>query len=251
MLVPERRRRVLAHVQRHGSAQVGRLAAELGVSTWTVRRDLAELEHDGRVIRTHGGAVVRPPEAGRPPAPADEQAAKDAIAATAAELIADDTTVMLLGGSTTQALVPYLTHRRLTVVTNGLEIAAGLKDAEQVTLVLLGGYLHREQMTLLGPMTESSMGDLHVDVMVGGAWGIDPRAGITGAKIVQAGYHHRMLDRTQRLVVLADHTKFGRVGPTVLAALDQVDTVVTDSVTPRQTVADVRSAGPEVVRAPA
>lgn len=241
MLVPERRRRIIDLVRRKGSATIEELSRAVGVSAWTVRRDLAELEDDGLLVRTRGGAIVAALGSGDPrgaagePAPGESAGAKARIARRAVELAEPGSTIMVLAGSTTGAMVPALHDRRLTVVTNGLDIANGLKHAPQISLVVLGGYLHRDQMTLLGPMSEGSMAGLHVDVLFAGAWGVDPDVGVTGTKIIQAG-NHVMLRHTDRLVVLADATKLGRRGPTLLAGLDEVDTLVTE-----------RSAPPEVL----
>ena len=253
MLVPDRRRRALAYVRSQGSAQVEELAKLLGVSTWTVRRDLEELESQELLRRTHGGAYIEAPVAtGSGAAPARATASsevKERIGALAAERIENDSTVLLLAGSTTGALVPFLTGRRLTVVTNGIEIAYALRHAEQVSLVVLGGYLHREQQTLLGPLTETTMADLHVDLIVAGAYGVHPEVGITGAKIIQAGYHHGMLSHTDALMVLADSSKLGQRGPTLLADLAQVDTVITDAEADADIVSRLRQQGPEVLLA--
>ena len=248
MLVPDRRRRVLDQVRRHGSAEVAQLARELDVSEWTVRRDLVELERQGLLRRTRGGAFVRsgPSALATEPATGDE-AAKGRIGARAAQLLRDDSTIMVLAGSTTGALLPHLQHRRLTLVTNGLEIANGLKHAPDISLVMVGGYLHREQMTLLGPLTERAMADMHVDVIVAGAYGVHPVTGVTGAKIIQAGYHQSMLRHTDAVMVLADSSKLGRQGPTVLAPIEAVGTLVTDAGAPDGIVDQLRQCGPDVV----
>ncbi|SHH57603.1 transcriptional regulator, DeoR family [Jatrophihabitans endophyticus] len=257
MLVPDRRRRVLEHVHREGTAQVEHLARLLGVSAWTVRRDLAELEARGLLRRARGGAYVESATdpAGAPAGEGEDRAAaegvsadvKARIGARAAQQLPDGATIMVLAGSTTGALLPHLVRRRLTVVTNGLEIAHGLRHAADVSVLLLGGYLHRDQMTLLGPLTEANMADLHVDVIVAGAYGVHPAVGVTGAKIIQAGYQHGMLRHTDALMVLADASKLGRRGPTVLASLDDVDTLVTDSAAAPEIVEQVSAAGVDVL----
>ena len=231
MLIPDRRRRVLEHVRRHGSATVDDLAELLDVSGSTIRRDMARLERDGVLVRTHGGAVVSTSAARseRPAEPSGTDEAKERIGRRAAELVADGSTIMVLAGSTTSAMIPALYDRDLTVVTNGLDIAHGLRHAPNISLVVLGGYLHREQMTLLGPMSSAAMSSLHVDAMLAGAWGVDADTGVTGTKIIQAGNHEVMLRHTEKLIVLADATKLGRRGPTLLAGMEQLDTLVTDA----------------------
>ncbi len=251
MLIPDRRRRVLAEVRRHGSASIEQLAAALAVSSSTIRRDMSELEQAGMLRRTHGGAVVTSGEPDDPPPRAPggnarvehDDTAKARIARRAAAMVDDGSTVMLLAGSTTGAMVPSLFDRRLTVVTNGLEIAHGLRHAPHVSVVVLGGYLHREQMTLLGPMTLAAMASVHVDVMMAGAWGVDPDTGVTGNKISQAGDHDPMLRHTERLIVLADATKIGRRGPTLFAGMDRVHTLVTDRAAPPDVLARIEGHG--------
>jgi DeoR/GlpR family transcriptional regulator of sugar metabolism len=248
VLAADRRRRVLDEVRRHGSAEVDHLARELGVSQWTVRRDLTELESQGLLRRTRGGAFVGSgPSALAVEPGAGDTAAKRRIGARAAQLLHDDSTIMVLSGSTTAALLPHLQHRRLTLVTNGLEIAYELRHAPDISLVMVGGYLHREQMTLLGPMTELAMADMHVDLIVAGAYGVHPEIGVTGAKIIQAGYHQSMLRHTDGVMVLADASKLGRRGPTVLAPLEAVNTLVTDADAPPEIVERLRERGPDVV----
>ena len=227
MLVPDRHRRLLDEVRRHGSAEVTELAGAVGVSASTVRRDLAVLEAEGLLRRARGGAYLAPAR-GTQPAADGARDVKARIGARAAAFVEDGMTVLILGGSSTAAMLPFLAGRTVSVVTNGLDIATALAPDPRITLVLLGGVLHREQMTLLGPMTAQNMADLHVDVLFAGAYGVHPEVGVTGAKVTQAGDHHSMLRHTESLVVLATGEKFGRQGPTLLARTEQVDTFVTD-----------------------
>ena len=249
MLVPDRHRTLLDEVRRRGSAQVAQLAAAVGVSSSTVRRDLAVLEAEGLLLRARGGAYVRAsstPALPSRPAPEDDTQARGRIACTAAELVQDGMTVMILAGSTTGAMLPLLVDRTLTVVTNGLEVAQTLAPHPQITLVMLGGVLHREQMSLLGPMTAQNMADLHVDVLFAGAYGVHPDIGVTGSKVTQAGDHHLMLGHATSLVVLATGEKFGRQGPTLLARPEQVDTFITDDAAAPDLVDALRARGSTV-----
>lgn len=249
MLVPDRHRTLLDEVRRRGSAQVAQLAAAVGVSSSTVRRDLAVLEAEGLLLRARGGAYVRPstaPALPARPAPVDGAQARDRVARTAAELVEDGMTVMILAGSTTEAMLPLVADRTLTVVTNGLAVAHALAPHPQITLVMLGGVLHREQMSLLGPMTSQNMSDLHVDVLFAGAYGVHPESGVTGVKVTQAGDHHLMLRHATSLVVLATAEKLGRQGPTLLARTEQVDTFITDDAADLDLVEALRARGATV-----
>jgi DeoR/GlpR family transcriptional regulator of sugar metabolism len=246
MLVPDRQRALLDELRRRGSAQVAHLADAVGVSASTVRRDLAVLEGEGRLRRARGGAYLEPALAAGQVTTGDPDV-KARLGREAAGLVEDGMTVLILGGSTTAAMLPHLTRRTLSVVTNGLDVATALAPHPQITLVLLGGVLHRDQMTLLGPMTAQNMADLHVDMLFAGAYGIHPDVGVTGAKVTQAGQHHSMLRHTESLVVLAGGEKFGRQGPTLLARIDQVTTFVTDDTAPAEIADALRASGSSVV----
>ena len=246
MLAPDRRRRVLELVRANGSAQVEQLAAELAVSRSTIRRDLGDLEADGLLRRARGGAYVHRAGEVRAPAQPATSAVKERIGRAAAARLSDGMTIMLLAGSTTLAMVPFLAGRSITVVTNGLDIGHALAAYPQVSLVMLGGVLHRDQMTLLGPLSEQNMANLHVDVMFGGAHGVHPDTGVTSAKISQAGDHSHMLRHAESLVIMADASKIGRRGPTVLARIDQVGLIITDDGAPADVTDALRAAGAQV-----
>lgn len=253
VLVPDRRRRLLDAVRRAGSIEVETLSGMLAVSGSTIRRDLAELEAEGRLRRTHGGAYVERSDqapmvagiAGRRGSTdrADRAEAKARIGRVAASRIVDGSTVMILAGSTTGAMLPALAGRSCTVVTNGLHVANAVAAFDGISLVLVGGVLHRSQMTLLGPLAERSMADLHVQALFAGAYGIHADVGVTGEKIDQAGYHHAMLQHSDALIVLADADKLGRRGPSVLARFDQIAEIISDTAAPERQVDGLRSHG--------
>lgn len=250
MLIPDRHRHLLDAVRRSGSVQVAQISAELGISASTVRRDLAQLEAEGHLRRTRGGAYAPGGLIEVPPGRAEDPQAgpvKARIGQAAAARIADGATVMILEGSTTGAMLAHLEGRTITVVTNGLRVAAALQHFPTVSVIMLGGLLNREHMTFLGPMSEQSLQNLHLDAIYAGAWGITAEAGVTGDKIVQAGYHHIALAHTDSLVVLADASKFDRLGPTVLAAPEQITTLITDTSAPQAALDGLRGRGVDVV----
>lgn len=227
------------------------LADELRVSASTVRRDLSGLHRQGRVVRVHGGAgssvesvlLADPADAAR----AAHGQAKRAIGRAAAGLVEDGMTIMLLSGSTAAAMVPFLAARQgLTLVTNGLDIAYEVGHAnEDISVVIVGGVLHRPQMTMIGTIAEHTMQALHVDVMFGGAAGVDPVVGATGPKLIQ-GARRDILRHADSLVVLADGSKLGRRGPARLAEPRQISRVLTDRSAPADVVTQLRGAGVRV-----
>jgi DeoR family transcriptional regulator, aga operon transcriptional repressor len=248
-LTARRRRRLVALLREQGLTRVTELASRLGVSASTVRRDLADLQQQGVIVRVHGGAGTAQDEFAVDHRVSDDRAgSKRAIARAAAELVPHGATIMLLAGSTVAAMVPFLGGRRdLHVVTSGLDIAHAVAHQHRdVAVTVLGGQVHRDQMTMIGLLSEQNMRAVHVDLMFGGVWGIDARTGVTGPKLVQAAERRHLLEHAAELVVLADGTKFGRTGPALLATVDQIGHVFTDADAPPDEVAGLRAAGVHV-----
>lgn len=250
MLSLERQRRLLQHVRVHGSGNVLDLAEALGVSASTVRRDLREMDERGLLTRVHGGASVldadlEPVLSSRAAEHSDE---KRRVGEAAAARVPDGATVLITGGTTTEAMLPHLAGRdRLTVLTNGLNVAYHLARYPEISVVVLGGVLRHEEMSLLGPIAEHVLAEFHVDYAFSSAFGIDPDNGISGANVTEAGTDRRMLQSADHLVVLADSSKFGRRGPVRLADVSQISCLITDDGVPGDAVATLRARGVEVV----
>lgn len=250
MLSLERQRRLLQHLRTHGSGNVLDLAEALGVSASTVRRDLRDMDERGLLTRVHGGAStldsdLEPVLSSRA---AEQGEEKRRIGRAAAALVPDAATVLINGGTTTEAMLPFLAGRDgLTVVTNGLNIAHHLARYQEISVVVLGGVLRHEEMSLLGPITEHVLAEFHVDIAFSSAFGIDPDAGMSGAHVNEAGTDRRMLQAADRLVALADASKFGRRGPVRLADVDQMSYLVTDEAAPRDALDRLRKRGVEII----
>ena len=226
----DRRGRLLDLIRVRGFAALDELVRELGVSESTVRRDLDALEQQGAAKRTHGGVLY----AGGMPrlAEFDERqpahwAAKRAIAATAAEIIADGETVLLDGGTTTYEVARLLVGRPLQVVTNSLPVANLFASESRSDLVLLGGYVSPRTGVCLGPYANELLGRLHVTTTVLSAAGI-AEEGLFNAHLLLAETEQAMLQAAGRVIVVADSSKFGRKSLTLVAALSEIDVVVSD-----------------------
>jgi hypothetical protein len=116
-----------------------------------------------------------------------------------------------------------------------------------VAVVVLGGVLRHEEMSLLGPIAEQVLAEFHVDIAFSGAFGIDAEAGMSGANVTEAGTDRRMLQAATRLAVLVDASKFGRRGPVRLARAEQIDYLITDRAAPADALELLRTKGVEVV----
>jgi DeoR/GlpR family transcriptional regulator of sugar metabolism len=236
MLAAERRGAILRALQSGGAVRVADLAAELDVSEMTVRRDLDTLDAQDLLRKVHGGAVARH-NRGEEPRAADkagqQRAEKVAIAATAVTTVEDGMTIAIGAGTTTTELAKHLRARpSITVVTNSINIFQELTDptgdGADAPLVYLSGGVRTPSDALVGPVADAAIASFRVDATYLGVHGFDMDAGLTSPNIAEAQTNRTLIDIGDRLIVLADHTKFGEVGTNVFARLAQVDTLIVD-----------------------
>lgn len=249
MLEVERQQLMLHHIRLHGSGNVADLAQALGVSASTVRRDLADLSGRRLLNRVRGGASAADPQlpelASRMVA---QHSQKRLIGAAAADRVANGSTLLIGGGTTTEAMVPFLAGKKqLTVLTNALNVAGLLGNYPEITVVVLGGILRHDQLSLFGPIAERTLAEFHVQLAIYGAFGIDADHGVYGASAEQAATDRALLTTAASLTILADSTKFGRSGPVRLLPPTALHRVITDGAADADRVQSLRSMGIEVV----
>ncbi|MCK7624795.1 DeoR/GlpR family DNA-binding transcription regulator [Streptomyces sp. RS10V-4] len=246
LLAEQRRALILDEVRRRGGVRVNELTRRLSVSDMTVRRDLDALARQGMIEKVHGGALpVSDPSAHEPGFEAKsglEPGAKAEIARAAAELAVPGSAIALAGGTTAYALAQRLLEvPELTVVTNSVRVAdvfytaqraaAGSTSrppAEAATVVLTGG-IRTPSDTLVGPVADAAIRSLHFDLLFLGVHGISVQAGLSTPNLAEAETNRHFVRSARRVVVVADHTKWGTVGLSSFAALDEVDVLVTDA----------------------
>ena len=253
MYPEERQQAIAALVADRGRLAVTDVAERFGVTTETVRRDLAVLERAGMLRRVHGGAVpagaltLVEPALGERHGTRAEQKRK--IAAAALDLLPDlDDGVLLDGGSSTAALADLLPpERRLLVATNSVPIAARLSGSPGIALHVLGGRVRGVTQTAVGESTVRALEDLRVDVAFLGANGITPDRGFSTPDESEAATKRAMTRAAERTVVLADSTKLGREHLVRFASAAEVDVLVTDSEADPETLAALRATGMEVL----
>lgn len=218
---------------RFGVVRVSALAKELGVSSVTIRSDLDQLQREGALRRTRGGAV--PVDLASPELPLEETsrvrfAEKRKIGARAASLVHDGETIILDVGSTTtemaKALSPAL--RDVVVVTNALNIALLLESHPGVSVIVTGGMLRPLQHSLVNPYATTLFGHLNADKAFLGCNGVDPHKGLTNTNMQEAEVKAHMLRASREVVVLADHSKLLQVATARIASLDAIQVLVTD-----------------------
>ena len=225
------------------------LTGRLGVSQATVRRDLDSLQASGLVHRTHGGAVAVGPRLRERPFPERSTvnvAEKQAIASEAAHLVSAGDTVFIGGGSTTLRLAQQLADLELTVVTNSLSVAHQLANAPGAQVIVIGGTLRAPELTMIGPRAVDAILSYRAQLAFLGVPALDCEHGFTADGDAEAATDAAFMSMARRTVVLADHTKLGRVSTTHVAPLSAIDTVVTDDGASPTQLAQLRSAGPLV-----
>src|SRR5437016_9642272 len=240
MRQPDRLGRILEHLSSTGSVAVADLSGELGVSSATVRRDLALLEEQRLLARAHGGAVAlgvlyELPLRYRSTRFHEE---KCRIAQAAIERVPEGVAVGMTGGTTTTEVARRLSDRhRLTVVTNSLNIASELAVRPNLKLVVTGGVARAESYELVGPFAESALAALNLDIAIIGVDGIAVGAGLTTHHEVEAHTNRSMITRARRVIVVADSSKIGQVAFARICDLTLVDEVISDDAADADAVA--------------
>ncbi|MFF7178649.1 DeoR family transcriptional regulator [Streptomyces sp. NPDC008121] len=243
LLAEQRRALILDEVRRRGGVRVNELTRRLNVSDMTVRRDLDALARQGVVEKVHGGAVpvveASTHEPGFEAKSALEAGAKDEIALAAARMVTPGAAIALSGGTTTFALARQLLEvPDLTVVTNSVRVAdvfhtahrpgsAAEARAGAATVVLTGG-VRTPSDALVGPVADQAIRSLHFDMLFLGVHGISLEAGLSTPNLAEAETNRLLMRSARRVVVVADHTKWGTLGLSSFARLDEVHTLVTD-----------------------
>ncbi|MFE5244277.1 MULTISPECIES: DeoR/GlpR family DNA-binding transcription regulator [unclassified Streptomyces] len=244
LLAEQRRALILDDVRKRGGVRVNELTRKLSVSDMTIRRDLDALARQGVIEKVHGGAVpvveASTHEPGFEAKSTLELSAKEDIARTAATMVVPGSAIALSGGTTTFALARHLVDvPGLTVVTNSVRVAdvfhgaqrptaAGAARAGAATVVLTGG-VRTPSDSLVGPVADRAIDSLHFDVLFIGVHGISVEAGLSTPNLAEAETNRRLVRAARRVVVVADHTKWGTVGLSSFTGLDEVDAFVTDA----------------------
>ncbi len=234
ILDAERRQQIVALVDESSGLTVAELSARFGVSPATIRRDLLQLSRRGLVERAHGGAARRVRgEAGIPEPPLLTRAALNAdekrrIGAAAAAHVRDGETILISSGTTTAQMIPYLADRtRLTVITNALNIVLLLATCPHITVIVLGGVLRHSELTLLGSLAEDALENLRADKLFMGSPAIHIGYGISAENLAESRSDQMLMSSSREVIVLADHSKFGRVATVRVAPIKELGRVIT------------------------
>jgi DeoR family transcriptional regulator of aga operon len=250
VLNEERRRAILDIINHEGRALVQTLAPRFGASQVTIRKDLEILHSHGLVYRTHGGAL--PVRAGALLDPSLREKEKlhrkekQKIGAAAARLVKEGQSVVLDSGTTTTGIARALREfRRLTVITNAVNIAADLAGTD-VEVILTGGILRENSFSLVGPLAEDTLRHLSADMLFLGVDGFDVHFGLTTPNMLEAKVNRVMVEIARRTVVVCDSSKFGRRSLALIAPPSAVHQAITDSRIPKSDMRGLEEAGIDV-----
>lgn len=229
MLLDQRRDKVLEFLENNGFSSLKELVEHVGVSESTVRRDLEELERNGQIRRTRGGAAY----VGESLTTFDERrgrahAEKQRIGKQAAELIGSGETILLDGGTTTLEVARNLAGKSLQVVTNSLPIVNHLVGVSDVELIYLGGYLYPKTGVALGELTIQALKTIHARRLVMSVGGITTE-GLFNSNSLLVQTERQMMEAADEVIVVADSGKLGHSELARLCTLDRVDRMVVDS----------------------
>lgn len=250
MLMGERRQHILSLLHRDGRVLVSELSESLGISPITIRKDLDQLELRGLVQRTHGGALA-PQNMMLDPSLKDkehhQEKEKQRIAAAAAKLVSEGQCILLDSGTTTTMVARALRHfSRLTIVTNAVNIAQELGDTD-FEIILTGGTLRKNSFSLVGPMAEEMLAQIHADILFLAVDGFDSKIGVMTPNVLESRVNRSMVKASRKVVVVCDSTKFERSSMALIIPPTAVHTVITDSAISEASAQNLRSAGIELI----
>lgn len=247
----ERQAEMLRYIEAQQRVSVAAIRERFAVSEATARRDLESLEASGAIRRVHGGALAArraPPELPALDRTYEQADEKRRIGEAAAALVGDGETVFVSSGTTTLEAARALRERSgLTVITNSLPVLNMLAGAPGVQVVGLGGMLRRSEMSMIGHVTELALAELRADKVIIGIRAIDIEQGLTNDYLPETMTDRAILRIGRTVVVVADHTKCGRVSAALVAPIGAMHTLVTDEATPPDFRAALESRGVRVI----
>lgn len=252
-LTIERLEQILHIVQEQQYVRVTELSERLGVSEPTIRRDLKKLESMGRVRREHGGVSVVEVALAEPPVvqrSIENREEKQRIGRAAASLIKDGETIFLGSGTTTLEVARALEGKKnLTVITNALNVAYQLAGNENITLIVTGGVVRHSEFSMIGHIVEQTLKDLRADKAIISMRAISLHDGLTNMNPLETMTDRVIVQCACEVILVADHTKFGKVATSIVAPLTAVQKIITDEQTPLDMLEELRALGIQVIQA--
>jgi DeoR family transcriptional regulator, galactitol utilization operon repressor len=224
----ERKSVILDLLMQEGNVSVSELAKRLNVTVVTARADLAALEEEGLLVRTHGGAVP----AQHPKILERMQARKGIkadLAKAAASLIEDGDTIIVSAGTTTALIAKYLLGKKsIHIVTNNTLLLTYVRTNPQIRVTLVGGEFRPEEEGVVGPMALQAIDQFYVSKAFIGIDGASVKQGFTAHFVESADLVRKMAEQADEVIAISDSSKFGKPGFARILPFDGVDALVTD-----------------------
>lgn len=249
----ERREQIIRRLRQQGSVQVNDLSGLFGVSTVTIRNDLAFLEKQGIAVRAYGGALICDSNTpGAEPSVEDKSslntAVKRSIAKAAVELIKPGHRVILDSGTTTYEIARLMRqHSDVIAMTNGMNVANALLEADGVELLMTGGHLRRQSQSFYGDQAEQSLQNYHFDMLFLGVDAIDLERGVSTHNEDEARLNRRMCEVAERIIVVTDSSKFNRSSLHKIIDTQRIHTIIVDEGIPEESLKEFHRSGVEVI----
>jgi DeoR family fructose operon transcriptional repressor len=257
IIADSRKKEILAMLKEQGEVTVAELALKFNLSQLTVRRDLDALAESAFVVRIHGGAKaaflpgnllgsIREIDFSNKSILNISE--KQAIGKIAASYIGDNSTIFMNSGSTTLFFLQALQEKRVQIATNNAAATDVDYDAAHITLYVLGGEFRKPSKSFIGRMTEQAIKSIYSDYTILGTNGIDVNKGLTTGIYEECSTNLSMVEHTlKKVIVLADHSKFGVISNFISIPIDKIDMVITDSKCDPVQIAALEEKGIEVV----
>jgi DeoR/GlpR family transcriptional regulator of sugar metabolism len=251
LFLQERREQILALLEQEGRVFVASLSERFNLSQATIRTDLEALAGQGLLLRTHGGAIA----ADRTDLELSfdvrrrlHSVQKKRIGAVAAALVEDGDAVALDASTTALAVANHIKDRHeLTVITNSLFVALAFLDTPGTTVLMPGGFLRRDSVSLVGSEGHDFIKQFNFQKGFFGAKGLTLEEGLTDVNNAEVAVKRAWVAHAKQVIAIVDSSKWGRVGFASFASIDQVDCIITDEGAPPHMVAALREAGVDVV----
>lgn len=247
MNLAERHQFILTRLQRDQYINVVDLCKELQVSSVTIRKDLKLLEEKTLLFRTHGGATVNNPYTVDRPVNEKEKLQsieKSNIGLAAVALLQENESIVIASGTTVLYFAKNIpAGMNLTVVTSALNVALELMREPSIEVIQLGGLLRKSSSSVMGNYAERILEDFYFNKLFLGVDGIDLDFGLTTTNAMEAQLNKKMISASQKTIVLADSTKFGKRGFGKICGLEEIDHIITDNGISQQIVKHLESLG--------
>ncbi len=251
MNITGRHQAILQLLQQKGHVDILELSEQLDVSGVTIRKDLKHLEEKNLIFRTRGGGSINNPYASEKPINEKEFInvdQKKKIAKAALHLTLQTDSIMIGSGTTVYELSRCLyPSKHLIVITPALKVALELYNRPNIEVLQLGGLIHYSSASAAGSFAELILEHISCDILFLGADGIDLDFGLSITNITEASLNQKMINLAQKVVILADSSKFGRRGLGKICGLDQIQYIITDNGADEETVKLLEDKGIKVI----